>query len=51
MKIIPTPREVLMGEGSLALSSITALKIQLGSDRRMTKIATTVRNEISELVG
>ncbi len=51
MKIIPTPREVIMGEGSLALSSITALKIQLGSDRRMTKIATTVRNEISELVG
>ena len=51
MKIIPTPREVIKAEGSLSLATLSAIKIKLGSDRRMTKIATTVRNEIMELIG
>ncbi len=51
MKIIPTPREVAMGEGALQLSQLSAIKICLGSDIRITKIATTVRNEIMELIG
>ncbi len=51
MKIIPTPREVIMGEGKLALSNLAAIRIQLASDNRMTKIASKVRNEIMELTG
>lgn len=51
MKIIPTPREVLMGEGKLALSAIEAVAVKLGSDQRLIKIASKVRNEIMELTG
>ena len=51
MKLIPTPTEILMGEGKLALSAIQAVAVKLGSDQRLVKIASKVRNEIMELTG
>ncbi len=51
MKIIPTPREVIAGEGKLALSSIQAVAVKLGSDQRLVKMASKLRNEIIELTG
>ena len=51
MKIIPTPRLVEEKEGFLALSDIKEISIALGSDARITKIATLLKYEIEELTG
>jgi len=51
MKIIPTPRLVEEKEGFLDLSNIKEISIALGSDARITKIATLLKYEIEELTG
>ncbi len=51
MKIIPTPASIVEKDAKLALSAIADLRIADGSDRRIVKIATTLKREIEELTG
>lgn len=51
MKIIPTPASIVEKNAKLALSAIADLRIADGSDRRIVKIATTLKREIEELTG
>ena len=51
MKIIPTPVSIEEKQGTLTLSSLRDLRIADGSDRRITKIANTLKGEIEELTG
>lgn len=50
MKIIPTPAKVEVLDGTFALESAEVIRIALGSDRRITKIAVKLKNDIEELV-
>ena len=51
IKIIPTPASIQEKKGTLPLSALRDLRIAEGSDRRITKIAVTLKNEIEELTG
>ena len=51
MKIIPTPASIEEKKGNVALIALRNLRIAEGSDRRIVKIATTLKNEIEELTG
>lgn len=51
MKIIPTPASIEEKKGTLTLSALRDLRIAEDSDRRIVKIATTLKNEIEELSG
>lgn len=49
MKIIPTPNKAELTGGSIDLGKIAAVAVENGSDRRITKIAVTLKREIEEL--
>ena len=46
MKIIPTPNKAELTGGSIDLGKIAAVAVENGSDRRITKIAVTLKREI-----
>ena len=48
MKKIPTPNKAEL-TADLSISKIAAVAVENGSDRRITKIAVTLKREIEEL--
>ena len=51
MKLIPTPKGVNETTGSLPIAALGDLRIALGSDRRITKIAAKLKGEIEAITG
>ncbi len=49
MKIIPTPLHCELHEGTVALDTLCSVALKNGSDRRVSKIAATLKGEIDEL--
>ena len=50
MKIIPVPKKITMGKGTLDLTAIN-IAVRFGTDERLAKNATTLKYEIEAATG